>query len=276
MNYDSILIKRFILQHSRLAARACEDIEPGKLAGFFNESPNEWLLELIPHMNPLWLSEVYKKMNPERLASLLEIMEINLLAVAIRMMHEDLGESMLNRLSDEKSTSVKKLLQYMDQSVGAHMDPAVFTLEENLTVEDAVSAIKRHNEPVDPQLFVTGPGRILVGAINLSDLITREPGMEIRSLMMTSMLTLSPETPIQSLLNHKEWQNFYVLPVVDHTSFFLGAIRLEKLRSIQARSDNKGGEMDQLTISALGDLYRIGLAGLLRSATNLAEPSFKE
>lgn len=275
MNSDSILIQRFMLQHSKLAARALEDMEPEKLAGFFNESPNGWLLELIPHMNPHWLSEVYEKMDRERLASLFEIIEINHLVMAIRMMNEDLGEAMLNRLSEEKSLTVKKLLRYLDQSVGAHMDPAVFSLEENLTIHDALSAIKRYNAAVDPQLFITDTERVLTGAISLSDLITGEPGAEIRSVMRTSVPTLSPETPIHSVLNHQEWQNFYILPVVDHTSFFMGAIRLETVRSIQATSGNRGEEMGQLTISALGDLYRIGLAGLLRSATNLAEPPSK-
>ncbi len=31
-------------ENSKAAARTLEDIEPEKLAGFFNDSPNEWLL----------------------------------------------------------------------------------------------------------------------------------------------------------------------------------------------------------------------------------------
>jgi len=105
--------------------------------------------------------------------------------------------------------------------------------------------------------------------VSLSDLIRGEPGMEIKSMLMTRLATLSPETPIKSVLNHQEWQDFYALPVVDHTSVFLGAIRLETIRSILAESGNKVEEMGQAAISALGELYRLGLAGLIRSATSI-------
>jgi hypothetical protein len=74
-------------------------------------------------------------------------------------------------------------------------------------------------------------------------------------------------------LSHQEWQDFYALPVVDHASVFLGAIRLETIRSILAESGNKVEEMGQLAISALGELYRLGLAGLLNSATNIESVS---
>jgi magnesium transporter len=259
--------------HSKVAARTLEDIAPEKLAGFFNDSPNEWLLEVIPHMNAEWMSEVFERMNSERLVSLLESMDIAHTLVSIRMMNQDLAESMLNNLSEEKSASVKRLLQYIDHSVGAYMETKVFTLSDHLTVKEALAAIKKHKEQIHPQLFVLGSDRKLMGILSLSDLIKGEPGLEIKSLMMNTLTTLSPETPIESILSHQEWQDFYALPVVDHASVFLGAIRLETIRSILAESGNKVEEMGQLAISALGELYRLGLAGLLNSATNIESVS---
>lgn len=269
MNSDSILIKRFMQAHSKVAARTLEDIEPEKLAGFFNDSPNDWLLEVIPHTNAQWMSEVFEKMNPERLVSLLESMEIAHSVVSIRMMNQVLAESVLNSLSAEKSASVKRLLQYLDHSVGAYMDAKVYTLTDNLTVKEARTAIKKHKEQIKPQLFVIDSDRKLKGVISISDLITGEQGAEIRSMMVTKLTTLSPDTPIDSVLSHQEWQDFYALPVVDHASLFLGTISLETIRALLAESGSKGEEMDQMAISALGELYRLGLAGLIRSATDI-------
>lgn len=273
MNSDSILIKRFMQTHSKVAARTLEDIAPEKLAGFFNDSPNEWLLEVIPHMNAEWMSEVFEGMNSERLVSLLESMDIAHTLVSIRMMHQDLAESMLSNLSEEKSASVKVLLQYMDHTVGAYMETKVFTLSDHLSVKEALAAIKKQKEQIHPQLFVLGSDRKLMGILSLSDLIKGKPELEIRSLMMNKLITLSPETPIESILNHQEWQDFYALPVLDHASVFLGAIRLETIRSILAESGKKVEEMGREAISALGELYRLGLAGLLNSATNIESVS---
>jgi magnesium transporter len=255
--------------NNKAAARALETFEPKTIAGFFNETPAEWLLDVIPQMNSQRMSEAFEKMDPEVLVQLFESLEISHLVMSIRMMKEDHAASILDKLSEEKAASVKRLIHYLDHSIGAHMDPEVFTLLENLTVKEAISAIKKNKERVQPQLFVLNAERKLMGVLSLSDLITGNPGMEIKSMINTKITSLSPETPIQSVLSHREWQDFYALPVVDHTSMFLGAIRLENIRSILVRSGSKGDDMGQLTISALGELYRLGLAGLVRSATEI-------
>ena len=94
--------------------------------------------------------------------------------------------------------------------------------------------------------------------------------------MNNKIITIPPETPVQSVLSHQEWTDYYALPVVDQTSVFLGAIRLETIRSILVDSDKRKEELGQTAISALGELYQIGLAGLLKSATDLRSASSKE
>jgi len=272
MNFDSILIKRYLQVHSNMAARTLEGIETEKLAGFFNDSPTDWLLKVIPHMDPQRMSEVFERMNSDRLVQCFESMELDQMLVSIRRMNQDLSERILNGLSPEKSALAIGLLQYSDHSVGAYMDTRVFTLTENLTVKEALTAIKKYKEQIQPQLFVLGSGHKFSGVISLSDLVSGNPGMEIKSMMNTKVTNLSPETPIESVLSHLEWQDFYALPVVDHMFVFLGAIRLETIRSILIQSGSKGEEMGQMAISALGELYRLGLAGLLRSAADLAPP----
>jgi len=258
-----------------MAARTLEDIDPEKLADFFTDSPNEWFLKVIPHMDPHRMSEIFGKMNPEKLVSLIESMDLAHAVVSIRMMDEDLAASVVSRLSREKTASVKQLLQYLDHTVGAYMDAKVFTLSENLTVKEAMTSIKKHKNMIQPQIFVLGAERKLLGVISLSELIQEKPGREIKSLMVENFTALSPETPIESVLNRPEWGDFYALPVADHASMFLGAIRLETLRSMMIRSVSTGEQMGQMAIAALGDLYRLGLAGLLRSATDI-ESSTRE
>lgn len=273
MNSDTILLKRFLQVHSMVAARKLEEIEPDKLADFFNDTPVEWLLDVVPLMNPQSMSGIFERMNQDRLVMLCESMEVKFAVFSFRMMNEGLAGTILNRLSPGKSDSVRKLLQYLDHTVGAHMDPKVFTLTENLTLKDALAAIKKHKQRIQPHLFVITSDRKLVGVIALSDIITGDSDREIKAMMITKFTSLSPETPIQSVLNHREWQSFYAMPVVDHTSLFLGVISLESIRAILVQSGNKVEDMGQMTISALGELYRLGLAGLLRSASEISAPT---
>ena len=276
MDTDAIIIKRFIKEHGKEAARALENIEPDKLAAFFNDFSDELSLEVIPLMNPHLMSTVFELMQQEKVVQLFESLEIHYTVLSVRMMNEDLAEKILNTLSSEKSTFIRRLLKYLENSVGSYMDPTVLTLSDRMTVKEALAEAKRHKKKISPDLFVLTSDRRITGVINLSDLITEDPENEIRLIMNTKIITIPPETPVQSILNHQEWMDYYSLPVVDKTSVFLGAIRLETIRSILVKSDKRMEDLGQTAINALGELYQIGLAGLLKSATDLKSGSSKD
>lgn len=268
MNTDAIIIEKFIQDHDIEAAQALEKIVPDKLAAFFNDTSSELSQEVIPLMNPHLMSTVFELMQQEKVVQLFEFLEIHHIVLSVRMMKKDLADIILNGLPAEKSTSIRRLLKYLENSVGSHMDPTVLTLSENMTVKEAMTEARKHEKKIQPDLFVLTSDRRLKGVIKLSEMIAKDPETEIRSIMNTKIATLPPETPIQSILYHQEWTEYYSLPVVDQTSLFLGAIRLETVRSILVKSDKKIGELNQTAINALGELYQIGLSGIFKSATD--------
>lgn len=269
MNTDAIIIKHFIQEHAIEAAYALEQMDPDKLAVFLNDTPSDLLIEVIPLMNPHMVSTVFELMQFEKVVQLFESLKIHFSVLSIRMLKKDFAEKILNTLSSEKSAFIRRMLKYLENSVGSHMDPTVLTLSENMTVKEALSEARRHNKKLQPNLFVLSPDRRIRGVINLSELIAKAPENEIKSIVKTKVITIPPETPIQSILYHQEWAEYYALPVVDHTSLFLGAIRLETIRSILVKSEKRMENLSQTAINALGELYQIGLSGLLKSATDL-------
>lgn len=256
-----------------VAAKALEEIEAKTLAEYLNTIPDELFHDVVPYLNPVFLSDVYTNMNQEKLLQLFEILDPSYTALAIKMMPPDLSEKILSGLSSDKSSSVKRQLRYFSNSLGSHMDPTVFTLKEGMTMKEAMSAIKKQKNRVQPHYYVVSSRRKLLGVLSLSEILTGKPGALIKSVMSKVTTALSPETPIQSVISHHEWNDFFALPVVDQSSLFLGVIRLETIRTVQLQEGNRVEDMGKETIGALGDLYRLGIAGLLRSATELKPTS---
>jgi hypothetical protein len=64
------------------------------------------------------------------------------------------------------------------------------------------------------------------------------------------------------------------MPVVNSTQDFIGVIRLATVRDIKFKSDKISEDHSKETIGALGDLYHIGLAGLLRVATDFKSDTY--
>ena len=154
-------------------------------------------------------------------------------------------------------------------SIGSFIDPAVFTLTDHMTVQDALKEARKYKNKIEPNLFVLTLDRKLRGFINVSDLISENPESEINAIMNTRISALHPETPVRSVLTRQEWSKLGSMPVVDSASVFLGVIKLESVRSILAPSKKGKEDPGEDTISALGKLYQIGLAGLPKSATDL-------
>lgn len=274
MDSDSIIIEQFILKYSKEASKALEKFEPDELLPFFENSSVAVVLALVQEMNPQIVLQVFKLMKVDKSVRLFEAMKIPQAELFIRMMPVSEAEQVLSSLSPQKSLHIRRLLKYLKTSVGSYVDQTVFTLNENLMVKEALVQAKRHKASLEPELFVLSPERKLVGVIKLSKLITELPKKEIRSIMETSLDTIAPETPIQSVLNHPGWQNQYLMPVVDKSQIFLGAINLATVRKIKIKSDKILKDHSKDAIGALGDLYHIGLAGLLRVATDLKSDTY--
>lgn len=274
MDSDTILIEQFILNFGKEASGALEGFEPAELLPFFENTSADVLLVLIQEMNPQVVLQVLELMEEKRLILLFEAMKLPLAELLIRMMSDSEAQKILGSLSPEKSIHIRRLLKYLKTSVGAYADQSVFTLYETLSVKEALAQAKRHKSSLDPELFVLTPERKLVGVVNISKLITELPIKEIGSIMETSPNTISPETPIQSLINHPGWQDQYVMPVVDNAQVFLGAINLATVRKIKIMSDKISNDHSKDTIGALGDLYHIGIAGLLRVATDFKSDTY--
>ncbi len=269
MDSNSTIIDQFVLNYSKEAARALEQFEPDELLAFFENNSVDVLLALLQEMNPQIVLKLMKLLKKETLVPLFEAMLIPHAELFIRMMDESEAEQILGSLSPEKSIPIRRMLKYLKTSVGAYVDQTVFTLNEGLIVKDALVQAKRHKTRLDPELFVLTSERKLVGLISLSKLITESPKKEIRSIMETRFNTIAPETPIQSLLNHPGWQEQYVMPVLDPSQVFLGVISLASVRKIKNQADKIWEDHSKHTIGALGDLYQIGIAGLLSVATDL-------
>lgn len=276
MNTDSIIVRQFFLEHYHEAAGELEKFEPNELSSFFDDAPVDLLQAVIPVMNPQVLLHVFELMKQENVFRLFESMEFGKAEYLIRMMNESQAEEILNKLPSEKSLHIRRMLKYLKNAVGTYVEQKVFTLTENLTVKEAWAQARRYKSNIEPNLFVIAPDRKLKGMVNLSDLIKEKPEKDISSIMKSKFATIPPETPIESILGHPGWMEQYVLPVVDESKVFLGVIRLETIRSIQIDSDPHTVDPGLNAINALGDLYQIGLAGLLRVATDFKSGSDKE
>jgi hypothetical protein len=93
----------------------------------------------------------------------------------------------------------------------------------------------------------------------------------VTRILKVNVLWLSAEAPLESVFVHPGWREFDALPVVDRDRRFLGVIRHRRMRQLveQSRSLTDEGQAVR-TVLALGEIYWLGLCGLLQGIATTA------
>jgi hypothetical protein len=87
--------------------------------------------------------------------------------------------------------------------------------------------------------------------------------------MDKKVIKILADVKYKLILNHQGWQDYHVLPVVDKNNIFQGLLRYSVLRRLEERSvKNRLPQNLIAASSALGELYRLGLASLIRGASD--------
>jgi hypothetical protein len=122
-------------------------------------------------------------------------------------------------------------------------------------------------------VYVLNRDQVFTGYTNLRELMLAEPNTQIASVMHTDMGHLSPKLNRTAILEHPDWHRFHALPVVNGKGVFLGALGYQTLRRLEhEESQGPRAESAREAGTALAELYRIGVVGLLKWVASTAGP----
>ena len=160
---------------------------------------------------------------------------------------------------------------YADDTAASLADPRAITLPADASIADALEAVREATEGPREYVFVVEPPARLVGQLSASELIRRDPATRLAEAVEGSPAALSANADIRSVLSHLGWQSRSALPVVDREGRFIGAISVAELqRQFQEPRRQRTGVS---TAVSLGELYWLGLAGVLDGLGSVASRS---
>ncbi len=264
MDTDKKILEAFIQNHGLEATQILEELEPAEVASLLLEIPVEMAARLLAQMHAYKASCCLEIVDQKRAVELLEKLDLKTVELILRQVDEPLRHSLLEHVSKDISVTLRQNLKYLGNTIGALMNPMVFTLRENDTIENALTMLKEHKRLVSPCVFVIKPNKTLFGVINLQDLVLADKNTTTSTLANTSVPKLYADAQFETAFNHDGWLDFYALPVIDRSDVLVGSLELEAVRKVNVKAEDALGKQAIKAGAALGELYRIGLTGLLR------------
>jgi len=237
-------------------------IDPKDQRVLFNLIPDPeiagYVLSELDHASGASLLE---QINKEKIVEFLQEMPYDDAADIIGNLPEELATEILHLMEDEDSHEIEELLKYDEDTAGGIMATEIFSLREELTVKEAVSAIQEAGDvEMVFYLYVTDEHGHLVGVLSLRQLLTVPPSTRLRDIMIRDVISVRTDTDQEEVARVVEKYNILAVPVVNETNKLMGIITVDDV-------------IDVLRQEATEDFYK--MAGASDEELLLGNEAFK-
>jgi magnesium transporter len=264
MNATLMVCDAYMRNHPIAAARLLEQMPPEDLAVLFDSADAASAAPAFEHMTVERAADCLGTLGAPLGARLLSKTHPDFQVAALRLLKPAACSTLLAELEPEVAKPLEQMLRYPPGTAGGLMDPFVFTVPDDITVKEALERARVASLEMPFYVYVLDRTQTLVGVVSLKKLIRARRGEPVSTVMRRDIVSLSAMAPQAEIVKTPHWREFHTLPVTDEDNLFLGVVRYEtvaRLREELSDAKNDEGMLD--TALALGELYWMGLSGIM-------------
>lgn len=223
-------IKKIIAKsHSADIAGVLEVLEADERVTVFQMVPSvEMKAQILSHLNESLQEEISVVLNPQEVQEIVGQMQADDAADLLGHLPEDLSRQLLKGMPSEDVQEVEELMGYPDDSAGALMTPDVLSLDENMSVSEAIKVIQESDEDmIYFYVYVINEAHQLVGVLSLKQLILHKPTVILKDIMEPDVMSVDVTTSQIEVSKIVEKYDFLALPVVDNAKNLMGVITVD-------------------------------------------------
>ena len=184
--------------------------------------PEEDQVEVINGITQREIDHIIEELAFDDMIDLLEELPANLV-----------DKILLNTTKEERSL-INTFLNYPDTCAGSLMTPDYISLQENMTVAEALAHIKQ--EGMDSETvytcYVKKEGRKLDGIVSLRSLVISDGDMKIADLMSTEYVYVNVYDDQEEVAETFKKYGFLAIPVVDNEHRLVGIITFDDILEV--------------------------------------------
>ena len=267
LSLESRLARELVRAHPDRAASILDRLSPGDVAHVLANVPVSQAAATIACLSSNLAAATLEGLNPERAADTLEALDLDVASRLSRRLSDGRRAIIAERLPSPVARSIQTLLKFPENTAGALMDPAGLALPEDFTVREALARIREMPEQTRYDVYVVDRNQVLVGVLNLRELLLARSQALLSDVMVRDPLRLLARDDRSVIVSHPGWKRAHALPVVDDKGCYLGVVRYRRLRQLE--EELLGGKgVDGNTADALGELFAAGMGGILVAVTD--------
>lgn len=188
-----------------VAADALQEMEPDLAVAVVNELTDEQASEIIEEMEPDAGADLLADLSAERAEKILGLME------------------------PDEAADLRNLMQYHPDSAGGLMTLEFVSVEENMTVREAMARLREEAEFAATiyYVYVVDHQNRLTGVFSLRDLIVASPETPLSEIMDHNVVRVHVDTVQRDIAHTVAHYDLLAVPVVDDHNHLLGMVTVD-------------------------------------------------
>lgn len=264
MRKPSPLTRAYLETRPHEAARVLEHVAPESCAALLNTLPLKLTTEILRHMAPYYAARCLEQLPTAAAIGLLRALEPQTAADILRYVPPANRDGMLAELPASLALTLKVLLTYPEDTVGAWIDTRVPTLPLDATAKEALDRVRRSTETDLDLVFVVGNNYRLAGVVRLSSIVRAQSRTPLTQLMLTAIPVIPAQAPLSAAARQTAWTEFRSLGVVDTDDRFAGALHYDTLvRALAQRPQRPGAKTAVDVLLSVGGAYWLGISTVI-------------
>jgi magnesium transporter len=205
-----------------------------------NLEPNE-AAAVAEYLDPETAGKVLTEMDPAVAAVVVSAMRAPEASMVLGAMHPDdrvdildycapeVHDSVVAEMDAAEAAEVHQLEQFPPDTAGGIMTTAVTSLNEHLSVAEAIQELRRLSEELEQMfyVYVVDDRNHLVGVLSMRDLILARPERRLRDIMRTQVTSVPATMDQEQVANTVRRLGYLALPVVDERGRLIGLITVD-------------------------------------------------
>ena len=221
----------------------CIALHPAQTVEFMEGLTAAEAWQVLQHADAKTRAEIFHYFDPERQVEIIESQDLAAIGQLVADLNPDDRVDILNRVQPEivrellplvpaeERRDIHRLSAYPEGTAGAVMTTSFARLSENLTVTQAIEAVRKQAESSETvyYLYVVDDDDHLRGLVSLRQLVLARPDTVIHDLMERAVVAVEVDDDQEEVARTLSRYDFQAIPVVDHQRHLLGIITYDDI-----------------------------------------------
>jgi magnesium transporter len=186
--------------------------------------------DLISELEETIAHDILETLEAKEIVKIINQMPPDDQADIVGSLDEELEAQILNIMKDKESEDLEELMMYPPESAGGIMVPLPFKMKEENTVQETIDSVhKQEDTEMIFYIYIVDENEHLSGILSMRHLLTAKPETKLKDIMLTNVLTVSPETDQEEVARITSRYDLLALPVVDNNNKLLGIVTVDDI-----------------------------------------------